>query len=101
MTTHPVTPEERAKLAQDAEKARARLRPRSWRPSAADHHDRQEDCGEIECARCNPHDASAHQVLVAVFSHSATASGAEQAARMALEGLTAAGLRVVDEEYVG
>lgn len=25
-----------------------------WHPSAADHHDRGENCGEIECERCNP-----------------------------------------------
>lgn len=25
-----------------------------WHPSAADHHDRQESCGEIECERCSP-----------------------------------------------
>lgn len=23
-----------------------------WRPSPADHHDRGENCGEIECERC-------------------------------------------------
>lgn len=26
--------------------------PRRWHPSAADHHDRGEDCGEVECTRC-------------------------------------------------
>lgn len=32
----------------------AGLVPLRWRPSPADHHDRGEDCGEIECERCNP-----------------------------------------------